>query len=161
MSNYYIERFSKKESCLQVCLDFLYYNFYGGYPPRNQVSKCSSLIDTYRFLKRNGFSVQCKCHPIFFLNPFLLVMFLISNFKKHGASSKDKLAILTYSSALEFYGITDSWNHYVCEIKNELGWQIYDSYYGFIRTDYPNSQAIPLTHETISKKRAFRFIIWR
>ncbi len=159
--NNFFERFNPKKDCLQLSLDFIYYDFYHSYPCKEIVARCLSLFDAYRFLKRSNFHVKCKCHPIFFLNPLLTILLLINRMTLCSVPKDSKIAILTYSSAFELYGILDSWNHYVCEIKNNSKWEIYDPYFNHICEDYPDLQVPPLSYDSISKKRTFQFIIWR
>lgn len=90
-----------------------------------------------------------------------MILFLRNKIKQHYGPKGKKYAILTYSSAYELYGILDFWNHYICEIKESSKWIIYDSYYKFIHEDYPKTHVSPLTHESISDKRTFQFIVWR
>lgn len=159
--NDFFERFDPKSDCLKLSLDYIFYNFYGYYPCIRLLENCSSLWDVYHFLRQSHFQVRCQCNPLFFLNPSLAGLYLTNKMNRSSVPCEGKIAILTYSSAFELYGILDSWNHYICEISTGANWEIYDSYYKYIVEDYPNFNAKPLSHASILKKKTFQFVIWR
>lgn len=155
------ERYETHESCQQLTLEFLYYYFNECYPNKEDVISCTSLYDTYKFLKKNRFNFICRCNMLFLLNPVMAYIFTKSIIQKKRFSHNTKMLLLHFSSAHELYNIDDVWNHYICEFKYNDEWLVYDSYYKNISDDYKNIDIKPIKHASIKKLKKFSFIIWR
>lgn len=152
------ERFNPHCECIYSVVDFVYYFFYNNYANLHAIQRCRTLKDVYWFFEKSSIHIICKCHPIFFLNPISYYLCIMSYIKNKNARPGGKIAVITFSSALELYGINDLWTHYVCEIMENGKHYIYDPYRKFIQKDYPIIQNTILD---IKESKKFQFILWR
>lgn len=159
--NKFRERFEKRENCIPLAIDYVYFFFTKNYLPIQKVGKCKNLIDIYKVFDDNNFWVQCQCHPIFLKNYRLKHLVNKSFQLTKNLTVPPIVAIITYSSAYEMYGITDFWKHCVVEVIKYEKWTLYDSYHDFIFDDYNGLLVNKLTSEKLQEIKKFSLVIWR
>ena len=155
----FVERFEARSKCRQVVFDYAYYFLFGEYPSIRDNIKCKSISGIYHFFVKKNILVRCRCSKIFLLNPILAYIVLKSNLMTKNRKPKKRVAIITFSSAMELYGIEDLWTHYICETINNKKYRIYDPYYQYIFEDYKIK--IPKLNKTrISNAKKFQLYLW-
>lgn len=159
--NSFHERFNTHNECLYSVIDYVYFFLCGQYADYEEIRNCRTWKDIYCFFQRKGIIIVCRCNPVFFINPISYYLCIKSYLYSRNNRPKGKIAVITFSSALEFYGINDLWTHYICETMHKSEHHLYDPYRKFIKEDYPGIEEVKLNHKKIREIKKFQFILWR
>ena len=150
--------------CLSACIVEVFGSF-DLLPPvsTKRLYGCRSAIS---YLFHTGFEVRVSARLEAFVSPlwwFWLAKCGLSRAKFNACeNSRNQRAVLYLTSALELYGIDETWMHFVCECWDGNHRRFHDNYRSRLAEDYPSVVPSPIiSHKRLSTNSAVRILCWK
>ena len=146
-------RFDSYEECRCLCIDRIN-TFFRRIPDNIEtIRKTDSFIKTYKYFRNAGFLVEGYIDRRLLVTPkfvWYIIAYHVSYNIRFFDDMDEETAILYYSSAYEIYHIHEEWTHCICEFYKNQESIIFDSFYEYLKIDYPSVE-IP-THDSLKSK---------